>query len=73
MAAILELKCFDCEGSGKIEIDPLNSFFDISCPHCDGSGLVRHTDIYISSKKEAKLEYDEDQLVSCKILTEEKE
>ncbi len=70
MAALLELKCFDCEGSGQIEIDPLNSFFDIGCPHCDGSGLFRHTDIYINTQEEAELEYDEDHLVSCKILTE---
>ena len=61
MAALVELKCLDCERS---LVTP--------CPFCDGSGVVSHTDIYIDSLPEAAIEYGE-RLVCCKILTEEKE
>ena len=61
MAALVELKCLDCERS---LVTP--------CSFCDGSGVVKTTDIYIDSLPEAAIEYGE-RLVGCKILTEEKE
>ena len=48
MVALIKLNCPDCEGTGAIEANPLNSFFDFQCPYCDGTGLVQHTDIYLS-------------------------
>ena len=73
MVALIKLNCPDCEGTGAIEANPLNSFFDFQCPYCDGTGLVQHTDIYIDSRKEAELEYGEKELVDCDILTTNEE
>ena len=58
MAALVELKCLDCERS---LVTP--------CSFCDGSGIVSHTDIYIDSLPEAAIEYG-GRLVGCKLLTE---
>ena len=66
MVALIKLKCPDCEGSGE------NDFYNIECPYCDGTGVVQHTDIYIDSKQEAELEY-ENYLVDCDILTTNEE
>ena len=66
MVALIKLKCPDCEGSVE------NDFYNIECPHCDGTGVVQHTDIYIDSKQEAELEY-ENYLVDCDLLTTNEE
>jgi len=58
MAAILELKCLDCETQ---LVTP--------CQFCDGTEVVKTTDVYINSLPEAAIEYGS-RLVGCTIVPE---
>ena len=70
MAALVELKCLDCERSTPD--NNLSRFLRhglVYCSTCDDTGVVSHTDIYIDSLPEAAIEYG-GRLVGCKLLTE---